>query len=204
MRGTLTHARAPIVLLASVALLPESRPVPLRRRDRRRRPFPTIRWRATRWHLELTVHGAVEDLRTTTATTRRCSASSPASPTASAKAWRSGWRSPLYYVWQRGTDGYLFGLTGGLRGRLVKKPRWSAFWEFEVGVSEADTYVPPRGTRFNYLAIGGGGVTVRIRPGIHLLGGLRCVHVSNNSLAGRSRNPDIEAFGPTIGLLYGF
>jgi len=112
--------------------------------------------------------------------------------------------APLYYVWQRGTDGSLFGVTGGLRGRLVKKPRWSAFWEFELGVSEADTYVPPRGTRFNYLAIGGGGVTVQIRPGIHLLGGLRFVHLSNNSLAGRSRNPDIEALGPTIGMLYGF
>ena len=72
--------------------------------------------------------------------------------------------TPLYYVWQRGTDGYLFGVTGGLRGRLVKKPRWSAFWEFELGVSEADTYVPPRGTRFNYLAIGGGGMTVRSAP----------------------------------------
>ena len=45
---------------------------------------------------------------------------------------------------------------------------------------------------------------MRIRPGIHLLGGLRFVHLSNNGLAGRSRNPDIEAFGPTLGLLYGF
>jgi hypothetical protein len=45
---------------------------------------------------------------------------------------------------------------------------------------------------------------VRIRPGIHLLGGLRFVHLSNNSLAGRNRNPDIEALGPAIGLLYGF
>ena len=112
--------------------------------------------------------------------------------------------TPLYYVWQRGTDGYLFGVTGGLRGRLVKKPRWSAFWEFEVGLVEADTHVPPRGTRFNYLAIGGGGVTVQIRPGIHLLGGLRFLHLSNNGLAGRSRNPDIEALGPTMGVLLGF
>jgi hypothetical protein len=112
--------------------------------------------------------------------------------------------SPLYYVWQRDTDGYLFGLTWGVRGRLVKKRRWSGFWEFEVGVSESDTFVPPRGTRFNYLAIGGGGVLVRVRPGVHALGGLRWVHVSNNSLAGRSRNPDIEAIGPTVGLLFGF
>ena len=112
--------------------------------------------------------------------------------------------APLYYVWQRGADGYLLGVTGGLRGRLLKKPRWSAFWEFEMGVSEADTHVPPRGTRFNYLAIGGGGVTVRISPGIHLLGGLRFLHLSNNGLAGRSRNPDIEALGPTVGVLLGF
>jgi hypothetical protein len=112
--------------------------------------------------------------------------------------------SPLYYVWQRGTDGWLLGGTWGVRGRIVERRRWSLFWEFEVGVSEADTYVPPRGTRFNYLALGGSGVTVRVRPGVHLLGGLRWVHVSNNGLAGRDRNPDIEAVGPTVGLLVGF
>ena len=78
--------------------------------------------------------------------------------------------TPLYYVWQRGTDGYLFGLYRRTARAIPKKRRWSAFWEFELGVSEADTYVPPRGTRFNYLAIGGGGMTVRIRPGIHTAG----------------------------------
>ena len=112
--------------------------------------------------------------------------------------------SPLYRVWQRGTDGYLFGLTWGLRGRIARRPKWSAFWELEVGISESDTHVPPRGTRFNYLAMGGGGVLIRIGPAWHALAGMRWVHVSNNSLAGRSRNPDIEAIGPTIGLLYGF
>jgi hypothetical protein len=112
--------------------------------------------------------------------------------------------SPLYYVWQRRTDGYLFGLTWGVRGRLLRRPRWSAFWEADVGVSESDTYVPPGGTRFNYLALGGMGVTIRMRPGVHALAGLRWVHVSNNSLAGRSRNPDIEAVGPAFGVLIGF
>ena len=107
--------------------------------------------------------------------------------------------TPLHYMWQRGTDGYLFAVTGGLRGRFVKKRRWSAFWEFEAGVSQADTHVPPRGTRFKYLAIGGGGMPVRMRPGLHLLGRLRFLHLSNNSLAGPSRNPDIEALGPTAG-----
>ncbi len=112
--------------------------------------------------------------------------------------------SPLYYVWQRRTDGYLLGLTWGVRGRILRRSRWSAFWEADVGVSESDTSVPPGGTRFNYLALGGAGVTIRLRPGVHALAGLRWVHVSNNGLAGRSRNPDIEAVGPAFGLLVGF
>jgi hypothetical protein len=112
--------------------------------------------------------------------------------------------APLYYVWQRGTDGYLLGLTFGVRSRALARPRWSVFWEFEVGLSESDTYVPPRGTRFNYLAIGGGGIAWRLRPGLHGVAGLRWVHVSNNGLAGASRNPDIEAVGPSVGVLIGF
>jgi hypothetical protein len=112
--------------------------------------------------------------------------------------------SPLYRVWQRGTDGYLLGLTWGVRGRVLRRPRWSAFLEGEVGISESDTFVPPGGTRFNYVALGGVGVAVRLGRGIHALAGLRWVHVSNNSLAGRARNPDIEAVGPTLGVLIGF
>jgi hypothetical protein len=45
---------------------------------------------------------------------------------------------------------------------------------------------------------------VRLRPGTHLLAGLRWIHVSNNGLAGRDRNPDIEAIGPQMGILISF
>ena len=114
----------------------------------------------------------------------------------------AGW--PLYYVSQRGIDGSLFGTTFGLRGRVYRHGRVSAFLEFEVGVSEADTSVPPRGTRFNYVAMGGAGVTIRLRPGIHLLTGMKWIHVSNNGLAGRDRNPDIEAVGPHASILVRF
>ena len=111
---------------------------------------------------------------------------------------------PLYRVWQRGTDSYAFGMTWGVRSRVVRRRNWSVFWEAEIGISEADTYLPPGGTRFNYLALAGGGVAVRVRRGLHALAGLRWIHVSNNSLAGRSRNPDIEAVGPIVGALIGF
>ena len=202
MRRRVTHARTATVLL--LLLLPIVAAGASAQSPAPAAPSPSDDPLARRgWHLDLTVHNAFEvanyndnheemfgEFAGFTYGIREGLAVKVA--------------APLYYVWQRGTDGYLFGVTGGLRGRLAKKGRWSAFWEFELGVSEADTYVPPRGTRFNYLAIGGGGLTVRIRPGIHLLGGLRFVHLSNNGLAGRSRNPDIEALGPTMGVLYGF
>jgi hypothetical protein len=202
MRGTLSHGRAPLVLLASVlcilgaagtAAQPRSTP-PAAPND------PLTRHG---WHLDLTVHGALEAWNYND--NREEMLGGFAGITYGVREGLAvKIAAPLYYVSQRGTDAYLFGVTGGLRGRFARKRRWSAFWEFEVGISEADTYVPPRGTRFNYLAIGGGGVTIRIRPGIHVLGGVRWIHVSNNSLAGRSRNPDIEALGPMIGVLYGF
>jgi hypothetical protein len=201
MRGTLTHARRLIALLACVLCTLHATGAAAQTRSTPAVPDDPLARHG--WHLDLTLHNGFE----------------VANYNGNHEEMLGGFvgvtygiheglaikvATPLYYVWQRGTDGYLFGVTGGLRGRFVKKPRWSAFWEFDLGVSEADTHVPPRGTRFNYLAIGGGGVTVRIRPGIHLLGGLRFLHLSNNGLAGRSRNPDIEALGPTIGLLYGF
>lgn len=113
-------------------------------------------------------------------------------------------RWPLYYVDQRGVDGCLLGATIGVRGRIYRRSRVSVFLELDVGVSEADTAVPPRGTRFNYLVLGGAGTTVRLMPGVHLVSGLRWIHVSNSGIAGRSRNPDIEAVGPHLGVLLGF
>jgi hypothetical protein len=112
--------------------------------------------------------------------------------------------APLSYVSQRGVDGWQLGATFGIRARVFRWRATSMFLGFEVGVSEADTLVPPRGTRFNYLAIGSAGATVRVRRGIHVFAALKWIHVSNNGLAGRNRNPDIEAVGPQVGVLIGF
>jgi hypothetical protein len=111
---------------------------------------------------------------------------------------------PLHYVSQRGVDGWILGATFGVRGRVFRWRAASVFLGFEVGVSEADTFVPPRGTRFNYLALGSAGAMVRVRRSIHILGAFKWIHVSNNGLAGRNRNPDIEAVGPQLGVLIGF
>jgi hypothetical protein len=112
--------------------------------------------------------------------------------------------APLTYVSQREVDSYVLGATFGVRGRVYRNGRTSIFLGVEVGVSEADTFVPPRGTRFNYLALGSAGAVVRIRSGIHVLGGVKWVHVSNSGLAGRHRNPDIEALGAQASVLIAF
>ncbi|HEY0874338.1 MAG TPA: acyloxyacyl hydrolase [Vicinamibacterales bacterium] len=112
--------------------------------------------------------------------------------------------APLYYVDQRGTDAWLLGATWGVRWRVAGSGRVGLFVEAEVGVSRAESYTPPRGTRFNYLALGGAGLTMRVAPGTHLLTGLKWIHVSNSGFAGRDRNPDIEAVGPRIALLLRF
>jgi hypothetical protein len=111
---------------------------------------------------------------------------------------------PLSYVSQRGVDGCVLGGTIGVRGRVYRRAAVSVFWEFGVGLSQADTIVPPRGTRFNYIAQGGGGVTIGLGRGLHALVGLRWIHFSNNGLAGRDRNPDIEAIGVHVGVLMPF
>lgn len=155
------------------------------------------------WHLELTAHAAVETWNYNISHESMFGVVSGLT-----YGIRDGLvltaAGPLYYVDQRGTDAYVLGATFGVRGRVYRRGRLSAFLEFEVGISEADTSTPPRGTRFNYLALGGAGATVRLRGAVHLLASLRWIHVSNNSLAGRGRNPDIEAVGPQLGVLIGF
>ena len=155
------------------------------------------------WHLELGAHGALETWNYNISHEEMVSGYAGLTyGLGRGVVFRVG--SPLYYVDQRGTNAYLLGVTWGVRGRVSRRKAWSVYWEFDVGLSDADTYVPPGGTRFNYLALGGGGVSVRLRPGVHAVAGLRWVHVSNNGLAGRSRNPDIEAVGPTVGVLLAF
>jgi len=110
----------------------------------------------------------------------------------------------IYYVSQRANDSWLLGLTCGVRGRVYRRGRAHVYIEGGVGLSDAAIAAPPRGTRFNYLAMGSGGVLVRLFPRVHALAAIQWIHVSNNSLKGPARNPDIEAVGPRIGFVLGF
>lgn len=110
--------------------------------------------------------------------------------------------APAYGVSQRGPDGVLLGGAAGVRGRLHRGARSSIFWELGLGGARATVPVPPGGTRFNYLVLAGAGATVGVHAGLHLVAGLQWIHLSNNSLAGRNRNPDLQAVGLRVGLLW--
>jgi hypothetical protein len=113
-------------------------------------------------------------------------------------------RQRLYYLSQRLNDSHVLGLTAGLRVRVYRRQRVSGFLQFDFGISDAAIAAPPRGTRFNYLALGGGGVTVAVKPRVHLIATLELLHLSNAGLKGPDRNPDIEAIGPSLGVIVGF
>lgn len=110
-------------------------------------------------------------------------------------------RQRLFYVSQRRNDSRVLALTAGLRGRVYRRRNASLFLQFDMGISDAAVAAPPGGTRFNYLAIGGFGATLRLNRRLHAIATLDVIHLSNAGIAGHDRNPDIEAIGPSIGLL---
>ncbi len=113
-------------------------------------------------------------------------------------------RQRLYYVSQRANDSRVLGLTAGLRGRVYRRGRATAFLQVDFGFSDAAVATPPGGTRFNYVALGGGGFSWRLNRRLAAIATLELIHISNAGIAGPDRNPDIEAIGPSIGLLIGF
>lgn len=112
-------------------------------------------------------------------------------------------RQRLYYISQRANDTRVLGLTSGLRIRAYRRGRVTTFLQFDLGISDAAVATPPRGTRFNYLALGGGGVTVKLNERLSAITTLEVLHISNAGISGPDRNPDIEAIGPSLGLVIG-
>ena len=112
-------------------------------------------------------------------------------------------RQRLYYASQRANDTRVLGLTTGLRARVYRRGRASAFLQFDFGVSDSPIAVPQRGTRFNYLALGGAGVAIPLNQRVRVVATLELIHISNANLRGPDRNPDIEAIGPSVGLNIG-
>ena len=156
-----------------------------------------------RWHFQSTLHAAVEAWNYNISHEELYGISEGVT-----YGMRDGlvltFNQRVYYISQRANDTWLLGLTFGVRGRVYRTGRMDVFLEGNLGISDAAIAAPPRGTRFNYLALGSGGVLVRVKPRIDLLAALQLIHISNNGLKGPSRNPDVEAIGPVLGVLIGF
>jgi hypothetical protein len=90
------------------------------------------------------------------------------------------------------------------RVRLFEGEKTSMFVELGAGVSWSDTDVPPRGTKFNYLIVTSAGLTHKLNDQIYAIASARVLHLSNASLMGPNRNPDIEAVGGYFGMFVGF
>jgi hypothetical protein len=113
-------------------------------------------------------------------------------------------RQRLFYISQRRNDSRLLGITSGLRARVYRRGRTSAFLQFDLGISDAAVALPPGGTRFNYIGIGGAGVMMQINRRLQAIAVVEVIHISNAGIAGHDRNPDIEAIGPSLGISIGF
>lgn len=97
-------------------------------------------------------------------------------------------------------DAYVLGVMPLLRWQVHDATPWTAFVELGPGVSWSSTEVPLQGTRFNYLALLGAGVTRRVGGSAEVIAGLRWLHISNGGREGGTRNPDLQMLGPYAGV----
>ena len=111
---------------------------------------------------------------------------------------------PAVYHEQQTATAFLNGLVPSVRFRLFSRKDFTLFLDAGAGVSWSDTTTPPRGTRFNFLLIVSSGFMYKLTPQIYAVASARLLHLSNASLMGRDRNPDIEALGGTFGIYFGF
>ena len=98
---------------------------------------------------------------------------------------------------QESADGWVRGFDVGPRWRWGTG-RARPFADLSVGLSDSTIEVPPRGTRFNFVARAGGGVQVSLGGRASLDVGARWLHLSNNGREGRQRNPDIQSLGAVV------
>jgi hypothetical protein len=109
-----------------------------------------------------------------------------------------------YFVDQVRDDTLLGGVSVLLRWHFLAAENHSLFVDGAFGVSYAGHDVPETGTHFNYTPKGGGGATVKLRDDLHLLGGVRFIHLSNGNLKGRDENPSQDGVQYYVGVMFTF
>ena len=110
-----------------------------------------------------------------------------------------GW---LLKAAQQPRDAWTAGFTMGVRSRWRLR-RGHPYADLGVGSSRAAAPIPQRGTRSNYVIVAGGGLMLPTGRG-WLQVGARWLHLSNAGRVGKNRNPDVQAIGLTLGVVWPF
>ena len=111
----------------------------------------------------------------------------------------------LLGVWQDSLDTFLGGFSVIPRWNYFCKGRFSLFIDAGLGLSLATKRLPePNGTNFNFMILASPGFTVQLTDRCILMVCFRYMHLSNASLWGNQRNPDIDALGGQAGVMFPF
>ncbi|MBN2542084.1 acyloxyacyl hydrolase [bacterium] len=101
--------------------------------------------------------------------------------------------------------------TGGIGGKyfirwhLVRKRKWSAYYENGLGILLTHEDFPPGGTKVNFTPAYGVGFTYKMADHAHMILCFRHYHISNGGLvAGENRNPGFDANGIYSGYHFQF
>ena len=109
-----------------------------------------------------------------------------------------------YHNSQHGPDSDIVAADVLLRHHIIQSGRFSLFLDAGAGISYADHRTPYYGTYYNYILETGVGATFQLHDNLHLIGGVRYLHLSNAELEGPEHNPSINGVQGYVGLLLKF
>lgn len=101
-----------------------------------------------------------------------------------------------------GRDAWMYGVAGVMRHHLLQFGRSTIFADVTFGPVQATDRVPAGGTYFNFATRSGIGATYQLQDRLHLIGGVRYLHLSNAHIEGSKRNPSINGVEGFLGLMW--
>ncbi|QOV92033.1 acyloxyacyl hydrolase [Humisphaera borealis] len=107
-----------------------------------------------------------------------------------------------YGVEQEGDEAAMFELDLLLRHHVIKRDRWTLFFDIGAGITQATRDVPTGGTHFNFIEEAGVGITYKLDERVHLIAGARYWHLSNARIHGEDQNPGLNGYGGYVGLMW--
>ncbi len=106
-----------------------------------------------------------------------------------------------YGVDQPDDEGYGAGFEGWLRLHLFTFDRFTIYADGGGGRTYFYPEEPAGGSKWNWTAKIGGGVSVQLDENVYLMGGARYFHVSNGNQWGRHNNPSYDAVQYYVGVM---